>query len=127
MQIFTTSKPGIEPVVLVRPSERSYCRSMTTFEKLLREAEETPIGGWDFTRLGDRISKKSRPWDFKKIVEDHARQAEDLLDMGTGGGERLAELAYRPNRTVSTEGWAPNVEIAGARLRPLGVTVVWVG
>jgi SAM-dependent methyltransferase len=44
--------------------------------------------------------------------------------METGGGEWLAALPNRPPRTVATEAWEPNVEVAGARLRPLGVTVV---
>jgi SAM-dependent methyltransferase len=96
-----------------------------SFERLLREAAATPVAGWDFARLGDRISTKPRPWDFKRIVEEHARRAPDLLDMGTGGGEWLASLSYRPPRTVATEAWHPNLDLAGGRLRPLGVTVVW--
>lgn len=98
---------------------------MDAFERLLREVVATPIEGWDFSRLGGRISTKPRPWDFKQIVEEHARRATDLLDMGTGGGEWLASLSYRPPRTVATEGWHPNLDLAGARLRPLGITVVW--
>jgi hypothetical protein len=53
-----------------------------SFERLLREAAETPIEGWDFSRLGDRISTRPRPWDFKHIVESRARRSPDLLDMG---------------------------------------------
>lgn len=98
---------------------------MDAFGRLLREAAATPLGGWDFSRLGDRISTKPRRWDFKRIVEEHARRAADLLDMGTGGGEWLASLSHRPRRTVATESWHPNLDLAGARLRPLGVTVVW--
>ena len=56
----------------------------------------------------------------------HAHDSPDLLDMGTGGGEWLAALRHRPARTVATEAWPPNVEVAGARLRPLGITVVAV-
>lgn len=97
---------------------------MRTIDQLLHEAESTSIAGWDFSRLGGRITTK-RPWDFKQIVEDHARSASDLLDMGTGGGEWLASLLYRPPRTVATEGWRANIDVAGAKLRPLGITVVW--
>jgi len=95
------------------------------FGRLLREAAVTPIEGWDFSRLGDRISTKPRPWDFKRMVEEHAQRAAHLLDMGTGGGEWLTSLSHRPPRTVATEAWHPNLDLAGARLRPLGVTVVW--
>jgi SAM-dependent methyltransferase len=74
--------------------------------------------------LGDRISIAPLPWDFDHTVLRDARAAPDLLDIGTGGGEWLASLAYRPPRTVATEGWPPNVDVAGRRLRPLGITVV---
>jgi uncharacterized NAD(P)/FAD-binding protein YdhS/SAM-dependent methyltransferase len=47
-----------------------------------------------------------------------------MLDMGTGGGERLARLPSRPPRTVATEAWPPNVPVAAARLRPLGIPVI---
>jgi hypothetical protein len=44
--------------------------------------------------------------------------------MGTGGGERLAQLPSPPRLTVATEAWKPNVPVAAARLRPLGMAVV---
>src|SRR5215813_11691547 len=47
-----------------------------------------------------------------------------MLDMGTGGGERLARLSPRPKLTVATEAWPPNVPVAAARLHPLGIAVV---
>jgi hypothetical protein len=47
-----------------------------------------------------------------------------MLDMGTGGGERLSQLSPRPPMTVATEAWPPNVPIAAARLRSLGIPVV---
>lgn len=93
-------------------------------DALVAEAEAYPRSGWDLTALGDRIKVAQPPWDFTQIVARHARSAEDLLDIGTGGGEWLASLARRPARTVATESWPPNVEIAGRRLRVLGVTVV---
>ena len=94
--------------------------------ELLDEADATPVAGWDFSWLGERVATTPLPWDFEELVLRHARGAPDLLDMGTGGGERLAAMSYRPPRTVATEAWPPNVDVAGARLRPLGVTVVRV-
>ncbi len=48
-----------------------------------------------------------------------------MLDMRTGGGERLAEyLGIQPVAEVyATEGYVPNVGPARERLAPLGVTV----
>lgn len=63
------------------------------------------------------------PWDYEDLVGRYARDSPDLLDLGTGGGEWLAGFAFRPKRTVATEGWPPNVPIARARLMPLGIDV----
>lgn len=82
--------------------------------------------GWDFSWLGDRISFEPPAWDFAAMVAQRARESPDLLDLGTGGGEFLASLSERPARVVATEAWPPNLEVASARLRPLGVTVVAV-
>jgi len=47
-----------------------------------------------------------------------------MLDMGTGGGEFLSQLSPRPPMTVACEAWPPNVPVAAARLRSLGIPVV---
>ena len=45
--------------------------------------------------------------------------------MGTGGGERLAELRPAlPSRVVATEQWHVNAPVARDRLAPLGVEIV---
>jgi len=99
---------------------------MTALEALLAEAETHPVEGWDFSWLGERVVMQPPPWDFAAIVESRASHAADLLDLGTGGGEWLASLGERPPRTVATEAWPPNVDVARRRLEPLGVEVVAV-
>lgn len=48
-----------------------------------------------------------------------------MLDMGTGGGERLLQLRENcPRRVVVTEDYPPNLKRAKQRLGPLGVKVV---
>jgi SAM-dependent methyltransferase len=101
-------------------------RHEAELERLIAEAEAQPFGGWDFSWLGSRMAMGALPWDYDSVVLRRARRSPDLLDLGTGGGEWLAALPYRPRRTVATEAWEPNVEIARARLAPLGVTVVQV-
>ena len=96
-------------------------------DDLLDEAEAHPFSGWDFSWLGDRLIIDGPGWDFEAIVARYARDAPDLLDMGTGGGEWLARLPYRPPRTVATEGWPPNVPVARQRLAPLGIEVIDAG
>jgi hypothetical protein len=93
-------------------------------EQLLADAEAHPSTGWDFSWLEGRIRVEPPPWDYASIVDEMARRSPDLLDMGTGGGEWLSALPSRPRLTVATEGWPPNVGVATAHLRPLGVNVV---
>jgi hypothetical protein len=97
---------------------------MTAVDALLAEAEAHPVEGWDFSWLGPRAVSQMPPWDFAAIVERRARGAADLLDLGTGEGGWLAALPGRPARTVATEAWPPNVEVARRRLEPLGIAVV---
>lgn len=91
---------------------------------LLAEAETRPVTGWDFTWLGHRMTLDPLPWDYTRMVLDAAHGCRTLLDMGTGGGEWLAELAPRPPVTVATESWPPNVSVAAARLHPFRIWVV---
>jgi SAM-dependent methyltransferase len=111
----------------MRPAAMTYARYMPDadpFDELLEEADEHPVDGWDFSWLGDRLIDHPLPWDYEAMLLDHAGRSPDLLDLGTGGGEFLAGLPHHPGRTVATEAWPPNVEIARRRLRPLGIEVV---
>ena len=97
---------------------------MKAFEEHISEAVSAPFSGWDFSWLAARSTSGSLPWSFRHEVADRARSARSMLDMGTGGGERLARLSPRPKLTVATEAWPPNVAVAAARLHPLGIAVV---
>ncbi len=93
-------------------------------DELLAEAETTTFEGWDFSKLGERLTTEPPRWNFAAIVASEAAQATTMLDMGTGGGEWLSSLSARAPVTVATESWGPNVRIAYARLSALGVGVV---
>lgn len=95
-----------------------------SFEALIEEAQRHPTQGWDFSWLGARLSATAFPRDFRQIVHRFAKQSPTMLDVGTGGGEWLADLIYRPPHTVATEAWLPNVPVATKRLRANGVEVV---
>jgi SAM-dependent methyltransferase len=58
-----------------------------------------------------------------RIVRGALPHSRALLDMGTGGGERLASLAPLPPVAHATEGYPPNLAVARRHLEPLGVTV----
>jgi SAM-dependent methyltransferase len=95
-----------------------------TFDELISEAVSAPFSGWDFSWLAARSTPGSLPWSYSRELARRAQAARSMLDMGTGGGERLARLSPRPRMTVATESWPPNVPVAAARLRPLGIPVV---
>lgn len=95
-----------------------------TFDELISEAVSAPFSGWDFSWLAARSTPGSLPWSYQRDLARRAKAARNMLDMGTGGGERLARLSPRPPVTVATEAWPPNVPVAAARLRPLGIAVV---
>ena len=90
------------------------------------EAEERePFAGWDFAHLDGRMIEERPPWDYMQRAAELLDQASSVLDIGTGGGERLLALrAHWPPRVVVTEDYAPNVRLATERLAPLGVQVI---
>ena len=105
---------------------------MGTFEALVDEAMAAPVAGWDFSWMdGRRVDVDALPWSwFVEIASAVAATgARTLVDMGTGGGEVLARyvrsgVGPQPEVTLATEAWRPNVAVAAATLRPLGIDVV---
>jgi SAM-dependent methyltransferase len=96
------------------------------FENLLAEAVTHPVEGWDFGWIQEqgRFQESALPWDYAALVARLQQRSPDLLDLGTGGGERLASFVPHAARTVATESYAPNVLLAARRLSPLGIQVV---
>lgn len=88
-----------------------------------QKEEKAGITGWDFSKLAGRWTNDPLPWHYKKIVRDHLRRNDQLLDMGTGGGELLRSFHHDPHLTAVTEAWEPNVKLLQGTLAPRGVTV----
>jgi len=81
--------------------------------------------GWDFSGIRSRDLEPGPPWDYAALVSGRAKGRRRALDLGTGGGERLADLRPAlPRRLVATEEWSRNAPVAFQRLRPLGVPVI---
>ena len=96
----------------------------SNFETLIRQAEEAHFQGWDFSWLKDRKTSLQIPWDYETRVRQRMQGINAMLDLGTGGGEFLSQLATFPQHTCATEGYGPNVVVAKERLQPLGIHVV---
>jgi SAM-dependent methyltransferase len=94
------------------------------FERLIQEALAQEFSGWDFAYLDGRMLGGDPTWDYAAIVQEHLPDVQALLDCDTGGGELLSSLAPRPPLTAATEGYPPNVKVAGQRLLPLGIHLV---
>ena len=95
-------------------------------ETWLRE-ERQPFSGWDFSYLDGRIKKEREPWSYLDRAAELMRRSSSVVDLDTGGGEKLLSLRdHWPARVVATEDYAPNFKLAMERLSPLGVEVVKV-
>jgi SAM-dependent methyltransferase len=92
-----------------------------------RREERHPFIGWDFSYLesSGRMIEEQAPWSYTTRAAELLRRSAAVLDMGTGGGERLLALrGHWPKKVVATEDYPPNFALATERLAPLGVTVV---
>src|SRR5262245_1946927 len=98
--------------------------SDSRYETLVGEAVGVDIVGWEFAWLDGRAVGSEPSWSYPHLARPLLRHATSLLDLDTGGGELLAELAPLPPHTVAVEGWMPNVPVARDRLAPYGVHVV---
>jgi SAM-dependent methyltransferase len=85
------------------------------------------FSGWSFPAIFKvRPLDPWPPWDYESLVREYARDAQSVLDLGTGGGEFVAGMRDSlPARVVATEEWHVNAPIAYRRLAPLGADVVW--
>lgn len=86
--------------------------------------EQVQIVGWDSSFLADRITEEYPPWAYIDRAREILANASSLLDMDTGGGERLLELRDDwPSKVVVTEEHPPNNRLVHERLAPLGVSI----
>ena len=64
-------------------------------------------------------------WSYLDRAAELMGRSTSVLDMDTGGGEKLLSLReHWPARVVATEDYPPNFELASERLSAVGATVV---
>lgn len=97
----------------------------TELEESWKREEQEPFTGWDFSHLQGRLREDNPPWSYPARATELMRRSSAVVDLGTGGGERLLELREAwPAKVAATEEFPPNVRLATERLAPLGVLVV---
>ncbi|MGJ3509521.1 class I SAM-dependent methyltransferase [Enemella sp. A6] len=90
----------------------------------MAEANDADVTGWGFDWLNGRATEERPPWGFATLLAERLSEAENALDIDTGGGEVVNEAPHLPARMTVTESWPPNVERARRILEPRGVNVV---
>lgn len=80
------------------------------------------VNGWDFSRLRSRT--EGELWDFYKIVAENAERSALLLDLGTGGGEKVLEIASSFSAVTAIDRSRAMIETAKANLAKTGYTNV---
>jgi SAM-dependent methyltransferase len=94
------------------------------FEELLAEGQSVPLEGWDFSWFHGRATEERPSWGYSRMMVERMASVSAALDIQTGGGEVLAEVARRPRLLVATESWPPNIDVGRRSLRPLGAWLV---
>lgn len=92
--------------------------------EIWKREELQPFVGWDFSYLDGRMFEEKPSWSYPLRAATLMQQSSSVLDMGTGGGERLLGLKeHWPRKVAVTENYPPNFKLATERLAPLGVRV----
>lgn len=101
---------------------------MRSFDELVAEAESADVTGWDFGWLDGRAIEERPPWCYGRLLAARLPRVRTALDIDTGGGEVIAEVASLPGRSLPdrmcvTESWPTNEQRAHELLGPRGVEV----
>ncbi len=80
------------------------------------EREASELKGWNLD-YQPRQLEPGPPWDYMTIARERLNECRELLDIGTGGGEVLAELLADKNLSaIATEEYKVNAPVAKNRL-----------
>lgn len=90
------------------------------YEELKQIAESVgDLGGWDFSRVRDE--RAPIPWEYVDVARRTVTATDEVLDIGTGGGERFLTLAPHFRQGAGTD-ISPNM-IAQAQRNALAQRV----
>jgi uncharacterized protein YbaR (Trm112 family) len=92
------------------------------FDRLVADAVTARFSGWDWSWLDNRrITAPDPHGDLADLYDARApslvASAAAVLDLGTGGGERLATYGPFPSIGFATEAYPPSVQLARLKIR----------
>lgn len=91
-----------------------------------KKDENAQFEGWDFSYLEDRMLEEKPNWDYMAKAKELVRKSNSVLDIATGGGEKLAALGpFDGKKVVAIEGYKPNVAVAEKNLESLNIEVLY--
>jgi SAM-dependent methyltransferase len=76
------------------------------------------LNGWDFGKI--KVVSEGEQWDFYEEVTRKCKKSDVLLDIGTGGGERLLSIADRALLLVGIDQANGMIRTANANLLKTG-------
>lgn len=76
--------------------------------------------GWDFSRM--HTEREAIPWDYPEVAARYLTPISTVLDVGTGGGERLLDLANRFAKGVGIDPDPDMVRVAKANAARAAMT-----
>lgn len=100
---------------------------LVTIERLRPWVERARhYSGWQWEDdVRPRLLGAPKPWSYIGRARELIADANLVLDIGTGGGERFSEvLEGFDGNAIATEEWHVNAPVAARRLARLGVPVV---
>jgi len=87
-----------------------------------------PTTGWDFSWFEGRATEERPSWAYSRSLTRRIENLHAIVELQTGGGERLAEILSevkrRPDTIVATESWSPNAALARVNLAAYNVSVL---
>ncbi len=74
------------------------------------------VVGWDFSKIEKRKKVVGKKWDFLEIAKGYVTDETVLLDIGTGGGEKLLEIAKRAKKACGIDHQQSMIDAANRNL-----------
>lgn len=75
------------------------------------------VVGWDFSKIDKRTKTVGKKWDFLEIVKNYVSNETILLDIGTGGGKKLLEVAKSVEKAYGIDNSRSMITTANRNLR----------